>query len=73
MHRPPKLKTSLTRRLAGILGCLQFELHVSAGGVGLYTADPKGAPQVFYLGHVAAPSSFFIPEDKVRRARACSP
>ncbi|WIA30033.1 hypothetical protein OEZ86_000128 [Tetradesmus obliquus] len=51
----------------------EFELHVSAGGVGLYTADPQGAPQVFYLGHVAAPSSFFIPEDKVRRARACSP
>ncbi|WIA20821.1 hypothetical protein OEZ85_005176 [Tetradesmus obliquus] len=42
---------------------LQVALHVSAGGVGLYRADPAGAPQVFYLGHVAPPESFIIPTE----------
>jgi len=39
---------------------------VSTGGVGLYTPDPKGEPQVFYLGEVAPPSSFYMPEEQVR-------
>lgn len=45
--------------------CLQEKLSVSTGGVGLYTPDPEGAPQVFYLGHVAPPSSFYKPARKV--------
>lgn len=47
-----------------LLPC-QDKLSVSTGGVGLYTPDPRGEPQVFYLGQVLPPSSFYKPAVRV--------
>ena len=44
----------------------QDKLGVSTGGVRLYTPDARGEPQVYYLGQVYPPSSFYKPARQVR-------
>lgn len=39
----------------------QDKLSVSTGGVALFTPDSQGAPQVFFLGQVANPTTFRKP------------
>jgi hypothetical protein len=43
------------------VSCLQDQLQVSKGGVGMLRLSPDGKPQVFYAGNIVEPMSLTIP------------